>query len=373
MKDFFKLVYNGLTSKITLGEFELPFNTFEIVLKFILPITITLILYKLLKRWTKKTIDKSKIDEDKKDVVFNRFRFAYRIVVLTFIFFLIVGLFGTQINRYIVSFGSVLTHPIIEGISIVTILLILPVLYLAQVLGRVALKFAQKTLQSYSKIDLGTKQTLAAVAKNATFVIVVLFGLTIIGIDLTILFGLFGVVGIGLGFGLQGVVGNLFAGLIILTSKPVKVGDHIIIDGTEGNLQEIRFLNSVVSTVTHESIIIPNSKIIDNPVHNFSFDDPSILIKNTVQVSYNSDLELVMEALVSVGEKCPYRLKSKKPTPRVISFDDSGITVGIICWISNSSSKYDASSWINMEIWRIFKERNIEIPFPQIDLHIKKN
>lgn len=372
MKEFLHSIYELLTLKINIGELKLPFSTIEILLRLVLPISIAFILYKLLKKWVRKAILKSKLKEEKKDSVFKIFKAVFRVILTTFIILLIVSLFGTQINSYVVSLGKVLTHPIVEGISIVTILLILPILYVSQFFGKLAQNFTKRSLLPYFKMSQGTKQTVAAVAKNVTITLAIIFGLTIIGIDLTILFGLFGVVGIGLGFGLQGVVANLFAGVVILTSKPLKVGDHIIVDGTEGNLQEIRFLNSVVSTITHESIIIPNSKLIDNPVHNYSFDDPSIIIKNSVQVSYNSDLDEVLEVLQQIGERCPFVAKGKPVKSRVYSFDDSGISVGIISWINNSSLKYEASSWINLEIWRTFKEIGIEIPFPQMDLHINK-
>lgn len=372
MSDFFRFLYNLFTTQISIGEFYLPFNILEIFLKLVLPIIVSLVLYKLLKKWVSHLIGKSKLSNEKKVSVFNWFKLIFRIIIFVFIVLLVISLFGAQINKYLIAFGVLLTHPITEGITIVTILLIFPVLYLGQFIGKLAQKVTDKSLLEYLKINQGTKRTFSAVIKNVTMVIVTLFGLTIIGLDLSVLFGLLGVVGIGLGFGLQGVVSNLFAGLVILTSKPVKVGDHINVDGTEGNLQEIRFLNSVVSTITHESIIIPNSKIIDNPVHNFSFDDSSIILKNTVQVSYNSDLDHVMEVLRSIGERCPFRLSKKEVKPRVISFDDSGITVGLLCWIKDSSLKYEANSWINLEIWRTFKRENIEIPFPQVDLHIKK-
>lgn len=373
MKDFFKLIYSLLTSEINIGEFHLPFNILEILLKLVLPIAASLFLYKIFKKWINHLLGKSKLNDEKRTSVFHWFKLVFRVIITIFIILLIVSLFGAQISNYLLSFGKVLTHPLTEGISIVTILLIIPVLYLGQFIGKIVQKITDKSLLEYLKLNQGTKQTFSAVIKNVTKVIVILFGLTIIGIDLSILLGLFGVVGIGLGFGLQGVVANLFAGLVIITSKPVKVGDHIIVDGTEGNLQEIRFLNSVVSTITHESIIIPNSNLIENPVHNFSFDDKSIIIKSSVQVSYNSDLDQVLEVLKSIGEKCPFRLKKKDVKSRVYSFDDYGITVGIICWIIDSSSKYEARSWINLEIWRTFKELQIEIPYPQVDLHLKKN
>lgn len=372
MKDFFSFLYNIFTSEINLGEFHLPFNILQIFTKFVLPIAIGIILYKLLLKWIKSLVYKSKLKDEKKDQVFFAFRLVFRIILFVFISLLIITLLGTQINIYLASFGKVLTHPIVEGISIVTILLILPILYLSQIIGRLSQKVTQKSLLPYIKIDQSTKHTLTAVIKNVTVVFVIVFGLTVIGIDLSLLFGLFGVVGIGLGFGLQGVVANLFSGIVILTTRPVKIGDHITVDGTEGTLQEIRFLSSVVSTVTHESIIIPNSKLIENPVYNFSFDDKSIIIKNSVQVSYESDLDEVLILLQKIVEGCPFRLKDKVVKTRVLSFDDSGISMGTICWIEDSKYKYEATSWINLEIWRAFKEVGVEIPYPKLDLNLKK-
>jgi potassium-dependent mechanosensitive channel len=84
-------------------------------------------------------------------------------------------------------------------------------------------------------------------------------------------------------------------------------------------------------------------------------------------------LDRVLEILFKVAEGCPYRLKNKEISTRVYSFDDSCISVGVICWIKNSRDKFAASSWINLEIWRAFKREGVEIPFPQVDLHLKKN
>lgn len=372
MKDFFSYLYTLLTTDIKIGNVHLSFNFLEILLKFVLPIVFSLFLYKFLGKWTRHGLNKTKLEEKKKAEVLGWFKLFYKAALTVSVFLLTINLLGAEINKYITALGKVLTHPIVEGISIVTILLILPILYLGRFLGRLTQKVANSSLLEHIKINIGTKQTLSAVIKNITTGIVILFGLTIIGIDLSLLFGLFGVVGFGLGFGLQGVVANLFAGLVLLTSKPVKVGDHIIVDDTEGNLQEIRFLNSIVSTISHESIIIPNSKLIENPVHNFSFDDESIIIKNSIQVDYKSDLDKVLIVLKSIVEQCPYRLTIKDVKARVVSFEDSGISLATICWIKESRFKYDALSWINLEIWRTFKKEGVQIPFPQLDLHLIK-
>ncbi len=361
-----------LFSQIKLGTFTLPLNLSDLFIKLVFPIMALLIIYKLIKKGFKKSIYKSKLTEKRQDGLFKWITLVLRVTILVTTILLIVNLLGAQITLYLSAFGNVLTKPFIQGINITTLLLIVPILYLSQVSGKFSQKFTQKSLQNYFKLNQGTQQTITAVVKNITIALVILFGLTVIGIDLTLLLGLFGVIGIGIGFGMQGLIGNLFSGIVILTTRPVKVGDHIIVDGTEGKIVEIRFLQSIVSTITHESIIIPNSRLIDNPVHNYSFDDRSIIIKNRVQVSYDTDLDEALIILKGVAEKCSYRLIAEEIKTRVISFDDSGITLCVICWIKDSSEKYDALSYINLEIWRAFKDRGVEIPYPKMDVSLIK-
>jgi len=159
----------------------------------------------------------------------------------------------------------------------------------------------------------------------------VVIGLSVIGINLSSLAVLFGVLGIGLGFGLQQAVGDMFAGLIIIFSP----------------------------------------KITGNPMHNYSYDDVSVLMCNTVQVSYGSDLDFVGEVLIGVAARNPWRLGEEPGRYRVWSFDDSGITVRLCTWIRDTNERVEAYSWTNLEIWRAFRDNGIEIPFPQMDLHVR--
>lgn len=370
--EFLIYIKQLFTTQVEIGSVILPFTLLGFTLKFLLPIGVVLITYKFVMRGIREAINRSKLVEDKKKNLFKWLRLIIRIIFFILNILILINLLGARITDYLVSFGGLLTHPIVEDISITTILLVLPILYIARIGGKASEKFARKSIIPYLKVSSSANNMIGGIIKNIASVIVIIFGLTIIGFDLTLLYGLFGIIGIGVGFGLQGMVGNLFAGFVILSTKPVKVGDHIIVDGTEGDLVEIRFINSIVSTISHESIIIPNSKLIENPVHNYSFDDRSIIIKNSVQVSYNTDLDHVLELLKNIGKDCPYVMNSKEINARVVSFDDSGISLSVISWIENSSMKYSAMSWINLEIWREFKKKGVEIPYPKLDLKIIK-
>lgn len=371
--NFLEFLKNLFTRDIELSRLSLPFNILEFLLKYLLPFFLGVILYKFLQKTILKSFEKSKVDKKRVDTFFKWFRLFFRSFLFILNILLFINLFGAEISNYLIAFGGILTHPIVENISMATILLILPILYLARLGGKFVAKFSKTSIIPYLKINNSANNMAVAIFKNLAIVLILIFGLTVIGFDLTLLYGLFGVIGIGIGFGLQGLVGNLFAGFVLLATKTVKVGDHITVDGTEGDLVEIRFVNSIVSTIGHESIIIPNSKLIENPVHNYSFDDRNIIIKNSVQVSYESNLDDVLNLLKEIGESCPFIVVGQDVNTRVVSFDESGITVSVICWIKNSSKKYAAKSWINLEIWRRFKDRGVEIPYPKLDLKVVKS
>ncbi|TVQ41011.1 MAG: hypothetical protein EA384_01405 [Spirochaetaceae bacterium] len=182
---------------------------------------------------------------------------------------------------------------------------------------------------------------------------------------------MFGVLGIGIGFGLQSVVDNYFAGIVIILTRPIKEGDRILVHDYEGTVAQIRIISTVINTLTNETIIVPNSELVSRYIHNYSYEDISIIVVNWVHVSYNSDLDKVGEVLRNVALSNPYRLEDREPRVFYRSFDDSGIAVSMGTWIRDARERLMASSWTNLEIWRAFKANGIEIPFPQRDLHLR--
>ena len=127
----------------------------------------------------------------------------------------------------------------------------------------------------------------------------------------------------------------------------IKEGDRIQVGNLEGDVQAIKFMHTVVNTVTNETIIIPNSQITETTVHNYSYDDPSIIVCNTVQVSYGSDLDRVGEVLLEVAGRNPYAVAGARHRYQVWSFDDSGITVRICVVIRKAVERVPAFSWTN--------------------------
>jgi small-conductance mechanosensitive channel len=295
--------------------------------------------------------------------------------IITLIAF-IGSLLGTEIAYYMGRFINVMNEPFFETgktkISLVTLFMLIPVIMAASWSGKYTRIVLNKSFLNNLGIDEARKFSIGSMTRYAVMALIFLFGLTIIGIDLSALGVLFGVLGIGLGFGLQGIISNFFAGIILISTGPIKEQDRILVDGNEGTVVHIKMFSTIVSTLTHENLIIPNSLLLENTVHNYSFDDRRIVVINRIAVSYNADLDHVIEVMENAVSNSPYLLKNPAPVARVESFDDSGITMKVLSWIDDISHKHEFLGWVNLELWRAFKKEGIEIPFPQMDLHIKR-
>ncbi len=364
-----------LTEPIALGVVTLPFSIFELVAGFVLPlvgIAAALLLVTVLFR---RLIRRFDIKEGTQDRALRWLRRGVRISWLIALLGLSSRLLGAQLARWIATIFRVLNQPFFTSgntaISAVTLLLVIPVFYFAGWLSRLSRRLLQQNVFGRFNLDPARSFSFLNVTRFVVLGLTIIVGLSVIGIDLSSLAVLFGVLGIGVGFGLQDAVANMFAGLVIIFSRPIKEGDRVLVDDVEGSVQQIKILYTVVNTVTNETILIPNAKITGNPMHNYSYDDVRIVICNTVQVAYSSDLDRVGEVLLDVARRNPWAVPGTEHRYQVWSFDDSGITVRLCTWIANATDRIPAYSWTNLEIWRAFRTAKVEIPFPQVDLHVK--
>ena len=355
----------------------IEFTLVDILLRVLLPIALLFLVYKGLLFLVKKIILKPlRIQEETKTRIFRYVRLFLRIALLVGVLIVFIGFLGPDILEFLGAFWKVLTTPVITAgstqITIITILLTIPVFYLASWLSRITKRFVDSSLLTKLTFPEDTKFTISILLRNLVLIVAALFGLSIIGIDLSSLAILFGVLGVGLGFGLQGTVANFMAGLILIFERPIKEGDRIRVSGMEGNVVQIRFRSTIINTITNETIVVPNKNLVEDNIHNYSYGNERIIVVNSTQVSYGSDLEKVRDVLLTVNDDNPYALKKPSPEARIMEFQDSGILVELRTWIGRATDKYQAIAWINMQIWKKFKEAGVQIPFPQMDLHVKE-
>jgi small-conductance mechanosensitive channel len=228
-----------------------------------------------------------------------------------------------------------------------------------------------KILSRYN-LDIGIRQSIGTITRY----IILVLGLYIIidssGIELDSITVLFGALGVGIGFGLQNIVNNFISGLIILFERPIKVGDRIEVGEVNGDVVEISARSTTVITNDNISIIIPNSEFISSRVINWSHNDRKIRFRFPVGVSYKEDPERVRSILLEVLNANDGVLKNPAPDVWFDEFGDSSLNFNLMVWTMKYVQRpKQLKSQLYYEIFAKFKEHNIEIPFPQRDLHVK--
>lgn len=370
-----------IQSPLTLGTFTLPVSLLTLLLELFLPLVAVVLFGSFLKGVIRRSLDKSTFSDKLKENLKTGLVWIIRIIQLSGILVLFLRLLGASINVLFMGFITILNTPFIASgdirISVLTLLAIIPLLYLSNSLGSWAHRILDQ--QVFDKMGIDSKQrfSLSNLARYAVMVLVFIIGLSVIGISFTSLTALFAVFGVGIGFGLQSTVANFFSGLIIILTRPIKQGDFIkavTADGSyEGTVIEIKLIYTVINTLLNETIIVPNSAIVDNSVHNYSYDDPSVIYPVPIQVHYNSDLDQVQEVLLGIGKDCPFQAKSQDPKTQIFSFDESGITVRLLLKLDRASDRVPSRNFVYQEIWRRFRDKAIQIPYPQMDVHIKSD
>lgn len=237
--------------------------------------------------------------------------------------------------------------------------------------GMIRRVLANKIFPRY-KIDVGVGQAIATIVKYTLIVIGVVIIFQTSGIDLSALGILMGALGVGIGFGLQYITNNFISGIIILSERPVKVGDRVEIDGLAGNIVKISARATTILTNDNIAVIVPNSDFINKQVINWSHNDKKVRISFPVGVSYKEDPERIRKILLSVVDDNPGVMKEPRPYIRFDQFGDSSLNFNVMVWTSDYIDRPSAlKSELYYAVFKAFREHNVEIPFPQRDIHIK--
>jgi small-conductance mechanosensitive channel len=225
-------------------------------------------------------------------------------------------------------------------------------------------------LRNNRNLSASARTLIVKIINISGLIIAFLMTLDIIGIDLAAFAFFGGALGIGIGFGLQKVVGNLISGMILIMDKSIKPGDVITLADTYGEVTALHARYVVVRKRNGTEVLIPNENLMTNEVINWSYENKNVRIVVEVGVSYDSDLELVQKILHDVAVNCPRVLNEPDPKAFVTAFADSSINFEIRFWVNDPEAGIGAiRSEIFMEVWKRFKEEGIEIPFPQRVLH----
>ncbi|MDQ3818464.1 MAG: mechanosensitive ion channel [Acidobacteriota bacterium] len=262
-------------------------------------------------------------------------------------------------------------------VSLANLVIGIFIFVVAIIISRTIRSFMERRMASHARLDPGIQYTVLRLIHYFVITIGVLFALkTAFDLDLTTFAVIFSALSIGIGFGLQFIAGDIASGFILLFERPVRVGDFISITGpdsklTEGRVQSINLRTTIVKTNDNITAVVPNSKLVNQNLINWSYGERRSRISIPIGVAYDSDIDLVTRTLLSAAEGIAHVLEEPKPKVQFLNFGDYSLNFRLLVWTDRPRRHLQIKSDINYRIQSLFKEAKIEIPFPQQDLNLR--
>ncbi|MBS3740288.1 mechanosensitive ion channel [Candidatus Bipolaricaulota bacterium] len=260
-----------------------------------------------------------------------------------------------------------------QEISVVSVFYFLVIILISFTLARLIIRFLKRNVYSKMEIEKGAQFTLSRLVKYVIIVVGVLIGLQMLGVNLSILAFLGGLLGVGIGFGLQNVFLNFACGLILLFEKPVKVGDLLELNGTLGKVKDIGFRASLLETPDNETLVVPNSSLVTDEIKNLTHgENTDLRIHIPIGVAYGTDIEQVREILLGVVESEEKVLKDRPAKVVFKEHGDSALGFDLRVWIITPGDRPEVKNSIREKIDREFNDQGIEMPYPTRDVYLFK-
>lgn len=225
-------------------------------------------------------------------------------------------------------------------------------------------------LEQTKKIEKSLIVFIVSVYKVLSYLILISIAFRILGINEASLATILGAAGVGIGFAAKDILGNFAGGLIILMFKPYKISDFIDIDGKNGEVQGISIFATEMNTVDNKKIIVPNGKIITTSIINYTANKVR-RVEVEFGISYKSDFRKAIKLLSEVSSNHDKVLQQIEKTIRVKSLSDSSVIILYRVWCKKED--YWDVYYDSIELAKdMFEREGIEIPFPQMDVHLKR-
>ena len=218
-------------------------------------------------------------------------------------------------------------------------------------------------------MELTVRRFLRNVLTALGYLVLLMILLQLVGIAVTSLAAAFASAGVAIGLAMQGSLANFAGGILILVMKPFVIGDYIIQGDSEGVVREIGLVYTRLQTPDNRRVMIPNGKLADSSLINVTA-NATRRLDITVGIGYGSDLKLAKDLLKKLGETDPARLAEEEVQVFVSELSDSCVNLGLRLWVATSD--YWPAKWrLTEEIKLAFDEAGVEIPFQQMDVHMK--
>jgi len=223
------------------------------------------------------------------------------------------------------------------------------------------------------KMEEGLPHTIAMMARYSLITLGVILAFSALGMPMSDLAIIFSAFGVGIGFGLQSIFNNLVSGFILLFERPIKIGDTIEVGELVGTVRSIGIRASNIRTFDGAEIIVPNGNLISNEVVNWTLSDQRRRIEIKVSVSYKTDPARVTKILLGLLEGHEDVANDPQPGIYFIEMGDNALIFRVLFWTYQYGKWYSIRSKIMYEIFDTLKAAGIEIPYNQLDLHLRSS
>ena len=251
--------------------------------------------------------------------------------------------------------------------AIPSILLAIAILIVGLILTKICVKLMSKGL-SKTKLDLTVVKFTTQVTKILLYVLLLTVVLSMVGIPATSIITVIGTAGVAIGLALQNSLSNVAGGFLLMITKPFKIGDYIISNGVEGTVSQISILHTRLDSVTNQAIFIPNGLAINAVVVNNSQNDER-RVDVDFSISYKDDFETARQIITDIIKAHDKVDKQKEIFVRMSEHGESAIIITSRCWCKNADY-WQVHFDLIEQVRAAFIEKNIEIPFKQIDINI---
>ncbi|MDE5764210.1 MAG: mechanosensitive ion channel [Ruminococcus sp.] len=244
------------------------------------------------------------------------------------------------------------------------------VLIVGIMLSRLIAGLISKAMKS-SNVDDAARNFLISVIKVTLYAMVIVMALSVMNVPMSSVITILGAVGLAVSLALQNCLTNLCGGFILLFSKPFSAGDTVELDGTTGTVVSIGILYTKMNTFDGKTVLIPNGNVTAAKLINYT-ETPSRRVELSYDISYDADYNIARSLILTAVSEESMILDNPAPVVRMGKHGESSISIDVLVWTENANY-HEVRYTLNETVKRMFDRNNIEIPYNQLDIHIKNN
>lgn len=312
------------------------------------------------------------LNDKETDIILLRLSRFFNVLVALFVIVPATLMFWGVYESLAAATRGVLSYGFTIGASHITIGLLMisaTILYSSFLISWVVQKLLVDEVLFKRRMEKGARISIASLVNYFIVVIGFILAISALGLEITKLTIMVSALGVGIGFGLQGIVNNFVSGLILLFEQPIRIGDLIEINGMWAEVKHIGIRATLVRNFDHADIIIPNADLVSNQVTNWTLGDRQARLIIAVGVAYGSDVDLVIETLIGCALDNTHVNQNPAPQVFFLNFGESTLDFELRVFVP-ASMRLAIRSELNQEIDKRFREKDITIAFPQRDLHL---